>query len=389
MRRRELQPPLSTRPPPRISETRMHKPESVRTELEEEDMREISTALWNSYEPILLCDFTGRITKANPAALSALGMTTDELRTKNLCDLVPESQSRAVFISLQEIMANGAEKEIRRFEFTTREGQIVIAMRGSLGIKKIVSLARDVTGFVYQQEELRRTAALDASAQVARKAGHDLRNLLNPAAALAEHFLRLDPQNFRPENIATIKKIALSSSEAISTAHKLLEELMFVCSPGPKQIDDVDINPILNVLVDRMETSLSSNEAKYTFFADFCPSPFLVRGDRLQLDRAFMNIIVNAIDAMPGGGTLSVQTENVIDTSGKWLRITISDTGHGMSPEVMARMDEPDFSTKGQRGTGLGLIITTKTISEHGGGIWVSSEQGEGTSFEIMLPAKK
>jgi PAS domain S-box-containing protein len=369
----------------------MHKPEPDKSGLGQEDAKEIAAAFWNSYEPIILSDFSGRITNANPIALSVLGMTVDELRGKTIYELIPPAQMPELIASMQEILSTGAEKEIRRFGYTTPKGdEIVIAMRGSLGIEKIVSLTRDVTGFVYQQQELRRTAALDASAQVARKAGHDLRNLLNPARALAEHLVHIDPQNFKPENAATIKKIASTTVEALSTAYKLLEELMFVCSPGPKHIDDVDINPILNVLIDRMETPLPSDEAKTTcaFSKDLCPSPYLVRGDRLQLERAFMNLIVNAIDAMPEGGTLSIKTENVADASGKWLRINISDTGHGMSSDVLARIDEPDFSTKGQRGTGLGLIITTKTISEHGGGIWVSSELGEGTEFEIMLPAK-
>ena len=113
-----------------------------------------------------------------------------------------------------------------------------------------------------------------------------------------------------------------------------------------------------------------------------CNGPIYVKGDRAELREVVLNLIFNAVDAMPEGGFLEIGTRAEIECGCFW----VADTGCGMPPETVARIFEPFFTTKGDRGTGLGLSASHGIISRHGGEIVAVSELGEGTRFEVRLP---
>jgi len=119
----------------------------------------------------------------------------------------------------------------------------------------------------------------------------------------------------------------------------------------------------------------------------FRAQPDVVNGDEYELQQAFVNLLLNAFDAMSANGTLSVTTEIISDSAPAEprLRIRIQDSGVGISPEHMRRLFEPFFTTKAA-GTGLGLVITRRIIQEHGGSISVESQPGQGTIFTVLLP---
>jgi signal transduction histidine kinase len=124
----------------------------------------------------------------------------------------------------------------------------------------------------------------------------------------------------------------------------------------------------------------------------FRAAPDSVHGDDYQLEQAFVNLLLNAVEAMGPNGSLQVATELVAppvypkSNSSPLVRVTISDTGMGVSPENMIRLFEPFFTTK-HDGTGLGLPITQRIVNEHHGDITVHSEPNKGTTFNILLPA--
>ena len=112
--------------------------------------------------------------------------------------------------------------------------------------------------------------------------------------------------------------------------------------------------------------------------------PCYILGDPSQLQQAFLNIFLNAMDAMPKGGELRISTQ----TENGWLTIRIEDTGLGMTKEQLEHIFEPFYTTK-ESGTGLGLAITKRIVEDHKGRIWVSSEPNRGSAFEISLPLSK
>ena len=124
-------------------------------------------------------------------------------------------------------------------------------------------------------------------------------------------------------------------------------------------------------------------------------SPSVIRGDDYQLEQAFVNLFLNGIEAMGATGSLTVTTELIADLSpvfpspaqpGPHVRVTVADTGIGITAENMERLFEPFFTTK-EHGTGLGLAITRRIVEEHHGMITAESQPNEGTSFAILLPA--
>ncbi len=146
---------------------------------------------------------------------------------------------------------------------------------------------------------------------------------------------------------------------------------------------------------DVIEHSLNIVRNKADFFnikivTDFDEYLSKVKADSSQLQQVFLNMIMNAADAVEGKGTIAMITRNIRDNSGDWVEIEFRDTGPGIDDENLAKIFEPFFTTKPVgKGTGLGLAVSHGIIHEHGGSISVKTKQGEGTSFFIKLPAYK
>jgi two-component system NtrC family sensor kinase len=152
---------------------------------------------------------------------------------------------------------------------------------------------------------------------------------------------------------------------------------------APTNINDV-INHSLNIVRNKADFF---NIKIVTVFDDYLSK---VRADSSQLQQVFLNMIMNAADAIEGKGTITMTTRNIRDNSGDWVEIEFRDTGPGIDDENLAKIFEPFFTTKPVgKGTGLGLAVSHGIIHEHGGSISVKTKQGEGTSFFIKLPAYK
>lgn len=209
---------------------------------------------------------------------------------------------------------------------------------------------------------------------------HDVSNLLSPPDVLARQVGRHVPDS---EEFDPLRTMASTSKDSIVRARRLLTEAQHFLLAGMEKPAKIDLADILrqNVAVAQMSVPQGNGQVEFNVsLADNLP-PLMGRSG--ELDRVFNNLLVNALQAMPKGGTLSVESAlNEQDS----VVIKITDTGAGIAQHVLGRIFEPLYSTKGENGTGLGLATADRVIRAHNGTIEVKSEEGKGTTFEITLP---
>jgi two-component system nitrogen regulation sensor histidine kinase NtrY len=235
-----------------------------------------------------------------------------------------------------------------------------------------------------QRDRLLQTERVAAWRELARRLAHELRNPLFPLQITVENLQRakqLDSKQFMEvfnESTATLR-VELANLNAIVGRFSDFSKM-----PAPA-FTKVDANEALRNIIRLFEPQFNvvgkpAIAAEY-FLTEPLPE---IDADPVLLHRAFQNLVLNALDAMPAGGTLTLRTS---ERSGHAL-IEISDTGKGLTPEECSRLFTPYYTTKHQ-GTGLGLAIVQSIVSDHHGSISVSSEEGHGTTFRIELPMRQ
>jgi signal transduction histidine kinase/CheY-like chemotaxis protein len=247
----------------------------------------------------------------------------------------------------------------------------------------------DITARKRAEEESQHAQQLLAIGQLAGSVAHDFNNLLTAISGYASLLLRgLPAGDPRRHDVAGIQ-------EASDRAAALTQQLLAF---GRKQVMQPTLVDLREVLTDtgRLLERLIGEHIDLAIVAGPLLSPVLA--DRSQLDQVLLNLALNARDAMPDGGRLTIEARDTPLTDeyagthfavapGSYVRIAVSDTGHGMSPEVQARIFEPFFTTKPHgKGTGLGLSTVFGIVKQLGGHIFVYSEPGHGSTFKVYLP---
>jgi len=237
-----------------------------------------------------------------------------------------------------------------------------------------------------QQERLRQSERVAAWRELARRLAHELRNPLFPLQITVENLQRartLPPEQF-DEIFAESTKTLRAELENLHTIVGRFNDFSKMPSP---QWQKVNLN-------DLARNALRLFEAQFNAVGRPAVTPELFLDERLLgieadpdlLQRALQNLVLNALDAMPAGGTLTVRTTSRTEPC-EGVRLEVSDTGSGLTAEECERLFTPYYTTK-RHGTGLGLAIVQSVISDHGGTITVSSESGRGTTFQIDLPLR-
>ncbi len=234
------------------------------------------------------------------------------------------------------------------------------------------------------KQEIIQTERLKSVAILASGMAHEIKNPLTLLKTFSE-FLpnRLDDKEF-------LKKFSPMVANEINRIDELVHNLLDFAKPAPPALKATDIHQLLNHTLDLLSNDLIKHHIQ-------CVRRYQVDGtcldiDPKQISQAVLNIVLNAIDAMPGGGTLTVATELPLTPSlvkrgngGVEITIKIQDTGYGIKPEHLPHIFDPFFTQKDE-GTGLGLSITHEIIRNHKGKIFVESQAGKGTTFIIELP---
>jgi two-component system nitrogen regulation sensor histidine kinase NtrY len=282
-----------------------------------------------------------------------------------------------------EELAEGA-REVATGRWDTR-----IDVRGSDEIGQLAMAFNDMTRtLASQKEKLVQTERVAAWRELARRLAHELRNPLFPLQITVENLQRakqLEAKQFLEvfnESTATLKAELANLNTIVSRFSD------FSKMPAP-QFARVNVNESLRNSIRLFEPQFNE-VGKPTITPEFFLTEPLpeIEADPDLLHRAFQNLVLNALDAMPAGGTLTVRTSEPLSGHDGNVRIEVTDTGKGLTPEECSRLFTPYYTTKLQ-GTGLGLAIVQSVVSDHHGTISVSSEEGRGATFRIELPQRQ
>jgi two-component system nitrogen regulation sensor histidine kinase NtrY len=278
-----------------------------------------------------------------------------------------------------EELANGA-REVASGRWETH-----IDVHGSDEIGQLATAFNDMTRtLASQKEKLVQTERVAAWRELARRLAHELRNPLFPLQITVENLQRarqLGPQQFQEvfsEATATLKAELANLNTIVSRFSD------FSKMPAP-HFTKVNVNETLRNAVRLFEPQFTA-VGKPSITTEYFLSESLpeIDADPDLLHRAFQNLVLNALDAMPAGGTITLKSSD----AGESVRIEVADTGKGLTPEECSRLFTPYYTTK-QLGTGLGLAIVQSVVSDHHGSISVSSEEGCGAAFRIDLPKRQ
>jgi signal transduction histidine kinase/CheY-like chemotaxis protein len=251
---------------------------------------------------------------------------------------------------------------------------------------------RDITEKRQLEQQFRQSQKMEAIGQLAGGVAHDFNNIL--ATIMMEAELAVTETDLSPEARVALNDIRAAAERAAN----LTRQLLAFSRRQVMQTRLLDLNEIVTSLSKMLQRILGED---VSLQLNLHPRSLMARADAGMLDQVLLNLVVNARDAMPKGGKLTIETAERFpakgeadlppDTiAGRYVCLSVTDTGCGMSPEIRAHLFEPFFTTKEPgKGTGLGLATVFGIVKQHGGTITVSSNVGEGTTFRVFLPAEE
>jgi PAS domain S-box-containing protein len=346
-----------------------------------------------SRDMLAVTNLNGYFESANPAWTAVLGWTEDELRAVPIQQFIHPDDLDAT-IATRMRTANGGDG--LRFENRYRAksgGYRWLSWLGAAEGERIYAVARDVTEDKLRaaeleaaQDQLRMSQKLEAMGQLTGGVAHDFNNLLMPITGALDLLQRRGLGGEREQRLIAG---ALQSAERAKT---LVQRLLAFARRQPLQPRSVDLLELIRGMADLVASTSGPRIRVMIDLPDRLPA---AKGDPNQLEMAVLNLSVNARDAMPDGGTLTLSASaEAIELGhhtklppGDYVRISVSDTGVGMDDETLARAIEPFFSTKGfGKGTGLGLSMAHGLASQLGGALHITSRPGLGARVDVWLP---
>ncbi len=378
-----------------IERALQEKKEQRRARQAERQIHLQAAALESAANAIVITDPQGRVTFVNQAFAALTGFSPDEVVGQDLRILKSGVHDDGFYRDLWETIISGnvwqGELTNRRKDGTHyfEEQTITPVKNGSGEIINFISVKHDITARKHLEEQLRQAQKMEAVGLLAGGIAHDFNNLLTAITGYSSlALMKMPKEHPLRKNIEEIK--GASERAAALTSQLLAFSRKQVLKPSVLNLGQVvaDIEGLLRRIT-RENVQLVLEAA---------PGLGNVSADRGQIEQVVINLAINARDAMPDGGRLLIRTENVREDDnrspgqfpagpGPWVKLSVSDSGHGMDTATQQRIFEPFFTTKAVgKGTGLGLAMVHGTVTQSGGEIFVRSSVGNGTTFDIYLP---
>ena len=359
--------------------------------------RRLQTIIDTEPACVKLVSADGLLLDMNPAGLTMIGAKdVSQVRGRRVIDLVhPDDRARFLEMHQQAAEGTAGRLEFRIVGFNGQERWVDshcvrFDVPNDTGGREtaVLSVTSDITGRKRLEDELRHSQKMEAIGLLAGGIAHDFNNLLTSIAGNTDVVLgSLSESDKRRIDLEEVAKAA-------DRAAALTRQLLAVSRRQMLQPTVIDLNAMVADVQTLLRRTLPES---IDVQLDLRPVEN-IRADRGQIEQVLLNLAINAGHAMPNGGTLRLSTATVdLDGAsterrapmppGRYVRLTMSDTGVGIPRESHARIFEPFFTTKDRdKGTGLGLAIVYGIVKQSGGYIWVESDVGRGTTFEIFLP---
>jgi PAS domain S-box-containing protein len=344
----------------------------------------------NALDAVLIANDRGAYVDANPAACALFGVTHDQIMGRTVHDFTEEESRPEAWPMWEQFLKEGRMRGGIRLQ--RPDGEVVevdFSATANFLPGRHFSVMHDVTQRRKLEEQLRQSQKLESVGMLAGGIAHDFNNLLTVITGYSELTLkRLGKADPLARNVEEIKKAA-------DRATSLTRQLLAFSRKQLLQAKVLDLNSVI-VNIEKMLGRLVGEDMELR------TSPGIglghVKADRGQIEQVILNLVVNARDAMPQGGKITIETANtylneayagrhIAVQPGWYAMLAVTDTGYGMDAETQKYIFEPFFTTKEQgKGTGLGLSTVYGIVKQSGGNIWVYSEVGVGTTFKIYLP---
>jgi PAS domain S-box-containing protein len=349
----------------------------------------------NTLDGYFICEIpSGRFLFLNRSSCNMYGYTMQEGLSLTIWDVISTEEHDVIHRRVQarqegNKVSSGSEKytAVHKNGSTFRV-EISTSLITFQGRPVVQGILRDITEKESLEQQLQKAEKLEAIGTLAGGIAHDFNNLLMAIQGRASLMtMSRDPSHSDFEHLGEINKY-------VKKAASLTRQLLGFARSGKYEVKPTDIND----LIVKISSMFGRTKKEILIHSKYAEGIWTLDVDRDQIGRVFMNLFVNAWQAMAGGGDLFLETENVTLSGkylaqlsikpGRYVKISITDTGIGMDRKTQERIFDPFFTTKDVgRGTGLGLASAYGIIQNHGGFINVYSEKGEGSTFKIYLPA--
>ncbi|MDX6614104.1 MAG: hypothetical protein QOD75_3290 [Blastocatellia bacterium] len=357
-----------------------------------------------SSDVISIIEPKGKVLYESPSVERVFGYNMAELLGKNLGEFVHPGDLAAARATIRTVCEKSGMRARLELRLMHKDGQyidveaVMTNLLDDPNISGIVINSRNIVerkqaeeALHESEEQLRQSQKMDAVGQLAGGVAHDFNNLLAVIIGYSDLLLVRSGTDLSKDSQRKVEQISKAGHRAAGLTRQLLafsrRQVL-----QPKLLD-------LNTVVGDMDTMLKrliGEHLEMTTILD--PALGVVKADPGQIEQVLLNLVVNARDAMPAGGKLTIETANILIDRlyvqthrsiepGPYVMLAVSDTGLGMDAALKARIFEPFFTTKEKdKGTGLGLSTVYGIVKQSGGSVWVYSEPGRGTTFKIYLP---